>query len=133
MKKRQRIILIVDDESDMIKMLEKRLVVDGYRVINALDGSIAVKKAKEECPDLILSDLMMPNLNGTKMVELLNTDPETKDIPVVFITAMMGVENDKGYEEIEIEGEHYRIFAKPLHNRKLLSTIRKVINRRENS
>lgn len=133
MKKRQRIVLIVDDESTMLKMLEKKLVLDGYRVMNALNGMMAIQKAKEEIPDLIVSDLMMPQMSGQEMAKQLNKDSLTQEIPIIFITSTMGVENDKGDEQMEIDGKYYRIFAKPIHERKLLSTIRKTINRRENN
>lgn len=133
MKKSPRKILIVDDERGMLFVLKKRLQVDGYQVIEASDGFIAFKKAKTEKPDLILSDLMMPYVNGKELAQKLKADTETKNIPIIFITAMMGVEMDKGDEEINIDGHLYRIFAKPLHNKKLLSTIRKTINRGKNS
>jgi len=106
---------------------------DGYRVISAVDGSMALRKAKEESPDLILLDLMIPQMNGKQIAISLKDMPETKDIPLIFITATLGVENDKGDEEIDIDGRLCRIFAKPLHNPKLLSVIRKTINRRENN
>ncbi len=133
MKKRQRTVLIVDDESTMLKVLEKKLVLDGYRVINALNGMMAIQKAKEEIPDLIVSDLMMPQISGQEMAKQLNKDSLTQEIPIIFITSTMGVENDKGDEQMDIDGKYYRIFAKPVHERKLLSTIRKTINRRENN
>jgi CheY-like chemotaxis protein len=132
MKRALRTILVVDDDTSLIKLLEKRLPVDGYRVISAVDGEAALKKAKDELPDLIVLDLMMPQMNGTEVAKKLKGMRGTKDIPLIFITATLGVENDKGDEEIIIDDYSYRIFAKPLHNPKLLSVIRKSINRREN-
>jgi len=133
MKKPQRKILVVDDEKGMLVLLKKRLKVDGYDVISAMNGHTAFKRAKIDMPNLILSDLMMPRLNGKELARKLRGDLDTKDIPIIFITAVMGVEKDKGNETIDIDGHLYPIFAKPLHNRKLLSTIRKAINRAENN
>jgi len=133
MKRLQRKILVVDDERGVLVLLKKRLKVDGYDVISASDGHAAFKKAKLDMPNLILSDLMMPRLNGKELARKLRKDLDTKDIPIIFITAVMGVEKDKGNETIDIDGYLYPIFAKPLHNRKLLSTIRKAINRAENN
>lgn len=63
MKKDPRKILVVDDERGMLLLLKKRLKVDGYHVIEALNGSVALEKAKVDLPDLIISDLMMPNID----------------------------------------------------------------------
>lgn len=133
MLKKPKKILIVDDESGMLRLLEKRLQVDGYRVISALSGAAAIKIAKIDFPDLILTDIMIPDMSGQEIAKVLKQDPETQDIPVIFITATLGVEKDKGNERIDIEGQLYRIFAKPIHTRKLLSVIRKTINKREHN
>jgi len=131
-KKKQRKILVVDDDPTILPILEKRLAVDGYAVISALSGESGVKRATEERPDLILCDLMIPDISGVEVTRKLKTQDETKDIPIIFMTAYMGVENDKGDEEIEIDGNMFRAFAKPLHNPKLLSVIRKTLNKIEN-
>jgi len=133
MKKEPRKILVIDDDLTMVCLLEKRLRVDGYRVINATNGEMGILKAMEVLPDLIVADLMIPDMSGTEVARKLKAEAQTQDIPIIFITATMGVENDKGNEEIDVDGSLYHIFAKPLHNRKLLSTIRKSINRRIHS
>ena len=132
MQKRRRKILIIDDDPTVLPVLEKRLTVDGYDVIGALGGESGVKRATEENPDLVLCDLMIPDISGVEVSRRLKARDETKEIPMIFITAYMGVENDKGDEEIEIDGNMYRTFAKPLHNAKLLSVIRKTLNKIEN-
>jgi len=130
MKKNSRKILIIDDDRGIIKTLEKWLTADGRTVISALNGKEGLNRAKMKLPDLILLDVMLPDIGVEEVVKGLKADPETQDIPIICITAYMGVEIDKGDERIEINGEWYRIFAKPLHNPKLLSEIRKAINRR---
>lgn len=125
-------ILVVDDDPVMTKLLEKRLKVDGYDVISALSGSDGIAKAIKEKPALIVLDLMIPDINGVDVTKELKKNDGTKTIPIVFISVTLGVENDKGDEKIEIDGEFFRIFAKPLHNRKLLSVIRKEINKFSN-
>ena len=130
MKKTPKKILVIDDDTILVRILDKSLRADGYEVIGALKGGTGIERAKNEHPDLIVLDLMLPDIGGTEVTRRLKGDPQTKDIPILFITVTMGVENDKGDEHIEIDGKKYRIFAKPLHNRKLLSTIRKLINMR---
>lgn len=133
MSKSFKTVLVVDDDPGVIKLLEKWLHVDGYKIIGALSGKAGIERAHDDPPpDCILLDLMIPDINGADVARALQKDPAVKDIPIIFITVTMGVENDKGDEEIDIDGVKYRIFAKPLHNRKLLSTIRKSINKRAN-
>jgi len=124
-------ILVVDDDMGMIRLLEKWLLVAGRDILWATKGKDALRKAVEEKPDLILMDLMLPDIGGQEVARGLKADRATRDIPIIFMTVVIGVENDKGNEELEIDGVKYRAFAKPLHNRKLLSEIRKAINRRE--
>lgn len=128
--KRPKRILTIDDDPNVIKILEKWLHNAGYEVLAALNGSEGLSRARAEIPDLILSDMMLPDINGVDIAKKLRADPATQGIPVIFMTVTLGVEMDKGDETINIEGILYRIFAKPLHNRKLLTEIRKSINRR---
>ncbi|MBU0467989.1 MAG: response regulator [Candidatus Omnitrophica bacterium] len=128
MAKVVRKILIVDDDPSMVKVLEKWLKMDGYVSIFARTGEDGFTKAKAEKPDLVLMDLMLPDINGVQVIRQIVNDPETKGIPIVCITVTMGVETDKGDEQIDVDGRLFRAFAKPLHQRKLLSVIRKEIN-----
>ena len=129
MKKNPSKILIIDDDPVLIRILEKRLKVDGYEVVGALSGQGGLKRAQEDIPDLILLDLMIPDINGVDVAKQLRSNELTKEIPIICMSVTLGVENDQGDEEIEIDGEFFRVFAKPLHNRKLLSVMRKTINR----
>ena len=81
----------------------------------------------------VVSDILMPNMDGKEFVRNLRREPELKDTPVIFITVCIDLEKDKGHETIEVDGIHYPGFAKPLHNARLLSLIRKTLNRRANS
>jgi CheY-like chemotaxis protein len=133
MKKAPRKILVVDDNPGMLKVLNKWLKVAGYDMIEAWDGQMALEKSLRERPDLILLDILMPGMDGKEFVRRLQKDDTIKDIPIIFITVCIDVEKDKGHEEIEINGIRYPGFAKPLHNARLLSLIRKTLNRRYNS
>jgi len=133
MKKSRKKILIIDDDESIIKLLQKWLHVAGRDTLTALTGEDGIKKAEEFKPDLILLDLMLPGMGGVSVTKTLKSIKTTKGIPIIFMTACMGVENDKGDEEIEIDGMFYRAFAKPLHNAKLVSEIRRTINKIENN
>lgn len=80
-------ILITDDEPHIRRMLESRLKANGYRVITAENGRIAVEKAKVEKPDLILMDILMPEMSGQEALAKLKADPQTRSIPVIMVTA----------------------------------------------
>jgi len=132
MKKENRTILVIDDDPNMIRILEKWLQNAGCIVWGSLNGSEGIETAKREHPSLILLDLMLPDIGGVEVARRLRSNKQTADIPVIFMTVTMGVEIDKGDETMEVDGWLYRVFAKPLHRQKLLSEIRKSINRRIN-
>jgi|CXWL01.1.fsa_nt_gi CheY-like chemotaxis protein len=132
MKKESKKILVVDDNPGMLKVLDKWLKVAGYTVVEAWDGRMGLEMTKRERPDLILLDILMPAMDGKEFVRALQKEKDIKDIPVIFITVCIDLENDKGHETIEVDGIHYPGFAKPLHNARLLSLIRKTLNRRAN-
>ena len=81
-------ILIVDDDRLQQRLLEDILHAVGYRTIIASDGEEAVTMAKDQKPDLILMDIMMPKMDGYSAVTELKRAPETEDIPVVMVTAV---------------------------------------------
>jgi DNA-binding response OmpR family regulator len=80
-------ILVVDDEALIRDMLREVLEGDGYRVITAADGRDALPMALNEKPDLILSDIRMPKLDGLTLCKALRVNPETKSIPIVMLTS----------------------------------------------
>ena len=82
-----RKILIVDDEPDMVEMLKIRLEAAGYSTMTAQDGQEALRLAREEGPDLIILDLMLPKLDGYKVCRLLKFDKKYKHIPIIMFTA----------------------------------------------
>lgn len=82
----RKTVLIVDDSSDMTEMLKDSLD-NIYEVLSASDGKEALKKAKETKPDIILTDLMMPVMNGMELCRALKEDKETVNIPIIIITA----------------------------------------------
>jgi len=132
MGKSKKKILVVDDDPVMLRITEKMLQVDGKEVLRAVDGVTGIELAKTDQPDLILLDVLMPGIDGVEVARRLRAMEDTKDIPIIFMTVTIDLEDDKGGEEINVDGEMFRAFAKPLHQRKTLSVIRKLINKREN-
>lgn len=87
-------ILIVDDDQLMVKMYQGKFEDDGYDVAVAIDGAIGFDKALQFMPDLILLDILMPNVNGLEMLKKLKEDEETKKIPVILLTNVGGGDED---------------------------------------
>jgi DNA-binding response OmpR family regulator len=81
-------ILVVDDEPDLVLLLEEHLTQEGYSVSTATTGMQAITRARQEVPDLILLDVMMPGVSGFDVCNILQDTPETAAIPIVFLTAV---------------------------------------------
>lgn len=129
MPKPRRKILVVDDDPVMLRLAAKLLKNDGYDVECAVNGSEGLKKAGEFLPDLILLDVIMPDINGKEVARRLRKDEATRCIPIVFMTVTIDLQVDKGNQMVDVDTFNFRGFAKPLHNRKILSVIRKEINK----
>ena len=119
-------ILVVDDEKDIVDILKYNLEKENeFRVITAFDGKEALDIALSEKPNLIILDIMMPELNGFDVCKRLKTEPATSKIPVIFLTAK---ENE--IDEIiglELGADDY--IQKPISPRKVLARVKSVIRR----
>ena len=80
-------ILVVDDNVAVVSTLKTFLEIEGYEVIVARSGAEGFKLAKEENPDLIITDFVMPNINGYHFTKMLKSDPDTSSIPVILISS----------------------------------------------
>jgi len=117
-------ILIVDDEKDILLTLGKRLESEGYTVITADNGSDAIVLARSKLPDIILLDVLMPGIDGGKIAEKLKDNLETKNIPVIFLTALLSKTEECQYNHTI--GGHIT-FAKPVDTGELLTQIKKLL------
>lgn len=119
-----RLILLADDNADMRNYLERLLRAAGYRVDAVTDGELALAAARNSRPDLVLSDVMMPRLDGFGLLAELRNDPEPRDTPVLLLSARAG-------KEAKIEGlsagaDDYLV--KPFSARELLARVRTNLN-----
>jgi DNA-binding response OmpR family regulator len=80
-------VLVIDDEEYIQHILNFSFGAEGYDVVTAADGEEGIKKAKSEKPDIIVLDIMMPKMDGYEACKRLKTDPNTKSIPVILLTA----------------------------------------------
>jgi len=116
-------ILVVDDEIYIVHILDFSLGMEGYEVLTALDGEQALEKARTEKPDLIVLDIMMPKLDGYETCKRLKADPETKDLPVILLSAKgRNVDQKVGFE---VGADDY--ITKPFSPRKLVERINAIL------
>ena len=116
-------ILVVDDEIYIVHILDFSLGMEGYEVVTALDGEQALEKARSEKPDLIVLDIMMPKLDGYETCKRLKADPETKDVPVILLSAKgRNVDQKVGFE---VGADDY--ITKPFSPRKLVERINAIL------
>jgi two-component system, cell cycle response regulator len=120
-------LLIVDDEPLNIKLLAGRLPADKFEIIRAFDGKTGLEKAAELSPDLILLDIMMPGMDGCEVTRRLKSDPALKEIPIIIITALGGV--DDKLKALEAGADEF--LTKPVQPVEVLSRIRSLILSRE--
>lgn len=120
-------ILIVDNEEDMLDFLELRLAANGYVVVTANNGRDAIRLAKEEHPDLILLDVVMPGLDGSEVAGILREDRETANIPIIFLTCLYGKEEERKQGH-DVRGNFF--IAKPFDQNELLSEIKRQIDKK---
>jgi len=119
-------ILAVDDEEDILELVQFNLIKEGYQVFCAKAGSEALKLANTHLPDLIVLDLMLPDIDGLEITRILKGEPETKDIPIVMLSAK-GEEADI-VAGLELGADDY--VTKPFSPRILIARVRAVLRRR---
>lgn len=115
-------ILAVDDNKTSLKLLELRLNASGFSVITATDGEKAIELAKSSLPDLIVMDINMPGMDGGEAADCLKNDPETKHIPIIFLTSLLSKE-EAAAQGGTIGGRFF--LAKPFEASVLVKEIRK--------
>ena len=120
----KKILLVVDDEPDIVKVVKTRLEANNYTVISASDGEEGVEKAQQHKPDLIVMDILMPNLSGGDAVKILRADEATRHIPIIFLSVLApGTPQGK----VNVDGRFYPAIAKPFEYTKLLAEIKKLL------
>ena len=118
-------VLIIDDEMHIVELLRFNLETSGYKTIYSYDGFDGFIKAKEEKPDLILLDWMLPNISGIEVLKKIRQDADLKKIPVIMLTAK-NMEDDK-VEGLEVGADDY--ITKPFSIKELLARITSVMRR----
>ena len=117
-------ILVVDDSDDTREMMAKLLEMEAFTVITAEDGNVGLSLATAERPDLIITDINMPNLNGIEMIKLLRKRPGFESIPIMAITAY-----GNGVAQEALDAGANRATTKPVQFKSLAVEIRELLFR----
>jgi len=128
MPKPAKTIVCVEDEPEVIELIQVMLETSGYRVIGVIGGREALEVIRREKPDMVLLDLMMPEVDGWTVFKQMRADPELKNIPVVPVTAV-----DKPIDmmlALEVAGVDEYV-TKPFSRNELIASVEKVFRRRE--
>lgn len=115
-------ILIVDDSEDTREMMAKLLELEAFRVITAKDGNAGLAVTADEHPDLIITDINMPNMNGIEMIKQLRTLPNIERIPIMAITAY-----GNGVAQEALDAGADRATTKPIQFGALIAEIRELL------
>ena len=121
---KDRRILVVDDEERMVRFIRLNLEHDGFHVIEAFNGTQAINKIRSDLPDLVLLDIMMPDLDGFEVLKIVR---EVSSVPVIMLTAK-GEEDDR-VRGLELGADDY--ITKPFSPRELVSRVKAVLRRTE--
>jgi PAS domain S-box-containing protein len=119
----KRHILIADDDRDIAELVRIQLEGAGYRVTTAGRGAQTFEIARRQCPDLILLDILLPDMDGRAILEMLKSDPATADIPVIMLTVVM---DDGTASDLGAAG----YLTKPAKGEELLAAVRLALSRR---
>ena len=116
-------VLIVDDNEQNLELLAAYLDTIGCKVATSIDGVDALAKVPQENPDLILLDVMMPRMSGFEVCRKLKSDPQTRDIPIIMVTAL----NELGDIERGVECGTDDFISKPVNRLELLTRVRSLL------
>ena len=122
-------ILLVDDEKDVLVYLGNILGRAHFDVVTAESGQEAIEAARKSSPDLIILDILIPDISGTGVATILSEGESTKHIPIIFLTGMINKQEEaltKKQGAGSVAGSH-RVLAKPVNKKELLAAIDKIL------
>ena len=129
MSAEQKLVLIVDDEAPNRKLLEQLLPLEGYQVISAADGVEALNAVETQRPDMILLDVMMPELDGFEVAKKLKANKDTAGIPIIMLTAL----NDQSSKIKGLAAGAEDFLSKPFDRTELSIRLRNLIRLADNN
>jgi DNA-binding response OmpR family regulator len=125
-----RRILCIEDDSEMTDLIRLILARKGFEILVAGGGQVGIRKVREEKPDLVLLDLMMPDMDGWEVYQQMKADEKTKDIPVIVVTAKaQSIDKVLGLHIAKVDD----YIAKPFSPQELMESVEKVLSPKKSS
>ena len=120
-------ILIVDDEIRILQLLDDILSAQGYHVFQARTGKDALEKIPALLPNLVIMDIMMPDMDGAEVVRQLQEDATVKHIPVIFLSGIAAQVEGEAQGGINIAGTYSKALTKPFDQEELLRAVKQAL------
>lgn len=121
-------ILVVDDEEELLELVSKTLTNEGFDVTTVTTAEDAMDRARMIVPDLLLIDIILPDMEGPEAVRALLEDPLTKNIPVIFLSGIVTREQEGGASsDVRVGDRTYKALSKPFSSQELMVEVRKTI------
>jgi CheY-like chemotaxis protein len=118
-------LLVIDDDAVIIELLRVSFEIEGFEVISARDGQEGLERARADRPDVVISDIMMPRLDGLQLVTRLKGDPATRHLPVILLSAK--AQNAEVQQGLEAGADDY--VTKPFDPLELIDIVHSVLER----
>lgn len=116
----EKTILAVDDESDVLLIIKTALMSEGYKVVTATNGPDALASAEDDNPDLVILDMMMPEMSGFEVLKAMRDKPSTRAIPVIMLTGV--AHKEKIREALDLGIDYY--IVKPFEFHDLIAKVK---------
>ncbi|MCK5214456.1 MAG: response regulator [Candidatus Omnitrophica bacterium] len=122
-------ILIVDDDDVTLKLLNSRLTSEGFEVHKARTGNEAIEMAAKIVPNLIIMDIILPDIEGSEAISIINDNPATRDVKkIVFMSSIVATDEGSTISEVTVGGSKYSAFSKPINFSDLLPVLKKALD-----
>jgi DNA-binding response OmpR family regulator len=118
-------VLVVEDDPVILRLLEVNFTMEGFEVLSAADGREALERARVDRPDIVVSDIMMPNMNGFELLEAMRADPDVAGIPIILLSAK--AQTDDVRAGLDAGADDY--ITKPFEPLELVERVTKLLRR----
>ena len=125
---RAKKILVTDDNKRITDLLGKMLAMKGYEVMTAESGQESIKKIRSFAPDLVIMDIMLPDMQGSDVVREVKSHPSGASIPIIFLSGIAEDTDSGSCSTLQVDGVSYKSFAKPFDMEKFSREIEKTLS-----
>lgn len=118
-------ILVVDDDKEIAELVQRKLSQSGYQVVVKNNGLDAINEARNSRPDLVLMDIILPDMDGAEVVEMLQNELALKTVPILFLSGIVTIDSPSQKSEVRVRDRLYPALGKPFNAQQLLDEVTK--------